>query len=317
MRATRLGYASLGLLLVVLLAGAVGAAYAAERAWLGVVLQPLTDDIKEAMDIDQDQRGVLISEVIDGSPAEKSGLEDGDVIIEIDGKETRTVTIATRAVKSFEPGDEVKIVILRDGKRDVLTAQLGEREETLTLKQMPDIGNIFKQFMHSAGGYLGVRIEDVSSELGEYFGVGENEGVLVVEVVEDSPAEEAGLKDGDVILKFDGKDIKGADQLVEYVRDTEPGEEVEVEIKRKRRTKTIEVEVGKSGGELERYVEKIKLPERGRQRIYKYKLDPDDIEAEVYRMRHYELGEGLEEELEELREELEDLREELEKLKAR
>ena len=84
----RLGLVTL--LSAVALVALTGACYAKEDAWLGVVLQPLSDELKEAMDIDGDVRGVLVSDVVDDSPADESGLEDGDVIIAIDDEETET-----------------------------------------------------------------------------------------------------------------------------------------------------------------------------------------------------------------------------------
>jgi S1-C subfamily serine protease len=301
----------LPVVLLVLVIGITGSTNAGERGWLGVVLQPLTEDLKEAMDIDEDLRGVLISEVIDGSPADESGLDDGDIIIEIDGKETRTVSIVTRAIKNFEPGDKVKIVILRDGKKRVITATLGEREEQDYEVHIPKLEKIFKKSWVSTGGYLGVRVEDISSDLGDYFGVDENEGVLVMDVVEDSPAEEAGIKAGDVILEVAGKEVKSSDKLVKYIRDHEPGEEVELLIKRKRRTQKVEAELGKAPGISKSFMRQVEIPEALRYKIHK--SDPEDFDYEIHRVYPDELREDLEK----LREDLEELRKELRELRDR
>jgi predicted metalloprotease with PDZ domain len=329
--------------------------YAKNQAYLGVMLQPLTVDLKEAMDIDRDLEGVLISEVVDDSPADEYGLEDGDIIIEIDGKEIRTVSSATKTIKSFSPGEEIKIVVLRDGdKKRVIEAKLGEREgktydyEYEFERKLPRMTRAFKRIGEAWGeqGYLGVRIENVSDELGEYFGVEEGEGVLVLEVVDDSPADLAGLEAGDVIVEIDGRKMSSTDKLVSYIGDCKPGKDVEITFKRKRRTRTVEVELGEKEGPVRMFGEmlpglgewdKKNLMKSGEHKIKIMDMpggkgkrwiqiggDPDDLEdldledlEELegdIRVYHMDMDD-LQEELQNLREDLEELREEIQNIK--
>jgi C-terminal processing protease CtpA/Prc len=347
----RLG--TLALLLAVWVIGVGANCYAGEQAYLGVILQPLTIDLKEAMDVDRDLRGVLISDVVDESPADNYGLEDGDILIEIDGKEISTVSGATRTIKAYSPGDEVKIVVLRDGdKKEIIEVRLGEREEYRAEKrhydydfdydfdfEMPDIKG---KFIRAWGdhAYLGVRIQDLSSDLGDYFGVGEGEGVLVLEVLDDSPAEDEGLKPGDVILKIDGEEIEDTDDLVEYISEQEPGDEVEITYKRKRRTRTVEVELGEKEmtsediGEWfdESGMHRIRIKTEPGEKCFKtYKVPgkrgdirvitiPDkDAILEDLEDIHIDIDEidmeHLRKEMEDLKKELQELKKELQKLK--
>jgi C-terminal processing protease CtpA/Prc len=347
----------LPLLLAVFVLSAAAATYAGEQAYLGVMLQPLTVDLKEAMDVKRDLRGVLISEVIDESPADAYGLMDGDIIIDIGGEEIATVKGAVAAIKAYAPGEEVKVVVLRDGDmKKVVAVTLGERGddekvlEKFHFESLPDIGRHFEGFgecFHGEPqGFLGVRIENIStSDLGAYFGVDRREGVLVVEVVEDSPAEEAGVLAGDIILKVEGKEVTSADKLVKYIRKYEPGDEVDLTIKRKRRTKTVEVELGdaKTCGHAKVIkkghrapgkcnIEKIKLPdvekirkkikvleEDGHIRVHTYG-DDDMEDIEIFGLDSDEFEddmEQLEEEMKELKQELKKLKKELKKLSDR
>jgi membrane-associated protease RseP (regulator of RpoE activity) len=344
----------LPLFLAIVVVCVASAVYAGEQAYLGVVLQPLTVDLKEAMDVKRDLQGVLISDVVDQSPADEYGLRDGDILIEIAGEEIDTVKGAVSAIKSHAPGDEVKIVVLRDGdKKEAVTVVLGKRGEDdekmlerFHFQSLPDISRHFEGFHGEPQGYLGVRIENIStSDLGDYFGVEKGEGVLVVEVVEDSPADEAGILAGDVILKVDGKDVKSTDKLVQYIRKSEPGDKTDLTIKRKRRTKTIEVDLGKTDGHAGFFMkgldapgkcqmDKIKLPdiEKIRKRV-KVGRDDDDGHIRVYTyggddMEDIEvLGldsddlkgdmEDLEAEMEQLKAELKELKTEIEKLSGR
>ena len=279
-------------------------ASADEDAWLGVVLQPLTDDLKEAMEIDPDIKGVLISDIIDDSPADEAGLEEGDVILEINGKGVKKVSSVVRAIRKLEPGDEVEIRIWRDGKEKVLTAELEERDEEdewgiymfgLPPLDLSDMPRVFKKFVHG-GVWLGVRVVELNEGLAQYFDVKEGEGVLVIEVIDDSPAEEAGIEPGDVILKVDDRQVTSVPKFLKYIRKAEPGEKVEIVLKRKGKEKKVEVE--------------LEEEDFGGCMMMKFKL-PDEHDIRMFRFREYE----LEDELEDLKDEIEELRQEIERLK--
>ncbi len=316
-------------LVVFALAGNV---VARDEAFLGVRLQPLTVDIKEAMGLDQDLKGVLINEVIEDSPAKNAGLMKGDVIVKIDEEPVRTVSGASRLISDHSPGDEVEIEIVREGKHKTLEVTLGEREaEPEEFFSAPVMKRKMKMMFPEKRGYLGVRVEDISDELGDYFDVDEGEGVLVLEVMEDSPAEDAGLKPGDVILKVDDDKISDREDLIETVREHDPGERVEITYKRKRRTRTVEVELDKAPREpfrrmfgerehgrcmmrkspLRCYIKAYKLPED-----FEDWAELPDVEDMLEDVEVYEIDvEDLQEQIEDLRDEIEELREELQKFK--
>ena len=281
MRRTAGGLRLFGLLVVVgLVLTGPGAAYAAEEGWLGVMLQPLTDDIAQAMNLEKGTVGVLVTDVVDESPAEAAELTKGDVIVEIDGKSIESPDDAIAKVRSLAPGDMVKLVVLRDGKREVIAAELGERgqyekaEEAGKMKRVqrtydieiededqgiPEAGRYHRIKMPRVekiiddlglgGGRIGIRLQGMSADLASYFGVAEGEGVLVIEVEEDSPAREAGLLAGDVITKLDG-DAGAAccpSRLAKEIRSREPGDKVELTLKRKGETRRVDVTVGEGG----------------------------------------------------------------------
>lgn len=307
----------------VALVALAGACFAAGGAWLGVVLQPLTDELKQAMDIDEDVTGVLVGDVVDESPADEFGIEKGDVIISIGDDETSTLKGALRTLKAYSPGDDVDVVVLRGGdKRRVITVELGEREKDkivdldldFDVDEIPDIARAFEGWMDGPRGFLGVQIQEMSRDLAEYFDVDEDEGVLVLEVTEGSPAEEAGLRAGDVILEFDGKEVNDTDRLVKYVRAADPGDKVEIKIKRKRRTQTLTAELGQTEGMAKVYVQDL-MDGGKRRRImmprgHDLKM-PDIDEIKIHKLHQ----DDLREELEQLREELEDLKEDLREIR--
>lgn len=271
------------LVVVGLVLTGLGAASAAEEGWLGVMLQPLTDDIAQAMNLEKGTVGVLVTDVVDESPAEAAEITKGDVIVEIDGKSIESPDDAIAKVRSLAPGDMVKLVVLRDGKREVITAELGERgqyekaekaEEAGKMKKVqrtydieiededqgiPGAGRCHRikiprvekiiDDLGLGGGRIGIRLQGMSADLASYFGVAEGEGVLVIEVEEDSPAKEAGLLAGDVITKLDG-DAGAAccpSRLAKEIRSHEPGDKVDLTLKRKGETRRLDVTVGEGG----------------------------------------------------------------------
>jgi predicted metalloprotease with PDZ domain len=309
------------LLLLAVAVGIGGAAYAAGEGWLGVMLQPLTDDLREAMTIGKDVEGVLVSDVVAGSPAEAAGFAKGDVIVEIDGTTVTSTEQAISQVKSRTPGDKVKFVVVRGGKREVMTAALGTREvgeqETPESKdyynlKIPRVERIFKDFRPEPGGYLGVKVQDISDDLGQYFGVGEGEGVLVLDVMEDTPAERAGLKAGDVITKVDGEEVCDSGELVSYMRDREPGQKVDLTFKRNRETRRAEVELDKSRDAKRVFIKQMGDPGG----MAPPCVDaPGAIEVRREMMRPGELREDLKREIDDMKAEIDRLKKEIESLK--
>ncbi|MFQ6675481.1 MAG: S1C family serine protease [Fidelibacterota bacterium] len=98
-------------------------AHPPRSVWLGVHLQPLTDQLRDYFGV-QGSRGVLVSEVVEKSPADEAGLKAGDVILSIDREDVRNTQDVVRIIQNREPGDEVRIRIVRKGKRQTLKATL-------------------------------------------------------------------------------------------------------------------------------------------------------------------------------------------------
>lgn len=264
----------LGMLAIALVIPLVGAAYAENEGWLGVMLQPLSDDIIAAMDLEKGATGVLVSDVVEGSPAAQADIQNGDVIVEIDGTAISGVDQAVEQVRSHAVGDVVKVVVLRHGKKQVVTATLGDRskaeeaapfgegekEWSKVLRKphverwLKDFKGDLKDFDLGKGGHIGVRIQDITADLAPYFGVGKDEGVLILEVIEGSPAAEAGLRGGDVVVKVDGKPVCCSGPFVEAIRGHEPGDKVEITFRRQGETRRLDVEVGEGPRLFEKFL---------------------------------------------------------------
>jgi len=160
-----------------------------ERGWLGVYIQPLTSDMKEALGVDH---GLLVSEVMEDSPAEKAGVMARDVIVEFNGRPVASLPDLQGSVAVFPVGKEADLKIFRDGKEKILKVKVG---------MMPDevagAEPVEQTKSEEEASWLGLEVEDFREE----------EGVIVVNLLPGSASDEAGIAVGDIIRKIDRRDI--------------------------------------------------------------------------------------------------------------
>lgn len=179
------------------------------RGWLGVRIQTVTPDIAEGLGLDE-PRGALVAGIQENGPAVGSGLEPGDVIIEFDGHEIRKMRDLPRIVAATEPGKEVEVVVLRDGKKRTFKIKLGRLEDADGSGEAK--GAPGKPLENET---LGLSLAPLNDLLRQQFGIDEDvKGVLVVAVVPGSQADEKRIRPGDVIVKvaqepvFDPEDVE-------------------------------------------------------------------------------------------------------------
>jgi len=174
------------------------------RGWLGVMIQKITPELAEHLDL-EDESGALVSKVVPDGPAAKAGVERYDVIVEFDDKPIEDLSALPRAVAETPVDKTVNVVVVRDGKRKTLRAKVGELEE-------PELS----QFAHESKqgpAEFGLVVQDLNPELAERLGLDTAEGVLITSVEPGSPADDAQLRRGDVILEVDRSEIKDVDDL--------------------------------------------------------------------------------------------------------
>jgi len=184
------------------------------RAWLGVELQDLDPALRQAFDFKGP--GVLVTRVVPGSPADRCGLERGDIITKVGGRDVQSASQVIRRIRAYDPGDTVKFIRIRKGRKDDVQAKLVETPARLGGRERGPMP-------WASRSYLGARVESLSSNLASYFGVEPETGVLVVSVHEDSPADRAGLKAGDVILNVGTARVRSPEELADAVQAEDPG----------------------------------------------------------------------------------------------
>jgi serine protease Do len=192
------------------------------RGWMGVGIQDLTPELAQYYGL-KDLKGVLVTQVFPGDPADKAGIQTKDVIIAVDGKPVGTSRELSSAVAGMAVGKEVPVKILRDGKEQVLKVQLSERKETEQEAKGPT----------PETDELGIRAADLNPETARRFGIDENEkGVLVAGVKPGSKADLSGLQQGDIVKEVNRVPIQSVKEMTVEFGKTKPGDAASLLVKR-------------------------------------------------------------------------------------
>jgi len=166
------------------------------RGWLGVGVQDLTPELARSFGVKTDQ-GVLISNVFSGSPADKAGFKQGDIIISFNGEKIKNGHDISRLVAATKPDISVPVKIIRNGQKKVLKVTIGIMSQGGKRASNRKVKDSW-----------GMEVQDITPALGERLGMNPGEkGVVIAEVHPGSPASNAGLRPGDIILEVNRKKI--------------------------------------------------------------------------------------------------------------
>jgi serine protease Do len=190
------------------------------RGWLGVMIQKVTPDLAKSFNL-KDEAGALVGDVTPGSPAEKAGIKPGDIIIEFDGKAIKEMNELPRLVAAVPVGKTVEVKALREGKSQTFKVQVQELDE----KQVAAGPSQGKESM-------GLSVREFTPELARRFRMDYEPGILVVQVQEGSPADEAGIQEGDVIKEVNRKSVKDLKSYQNLISSIKKGGNILFRIKR-------------------------------------------------------------------------------------
>jgi len=220
-----------------------------QRGFLGVNVEEMTPSMRKEMKIDN-RSGLLVTNVIHRSPADDAGIREEDVIVKYDGKTVDVIDNFVLLVRNTEPKSTVKVDIVRDGEDRQIEVTIGKKRRNSWSHSWH--GDVSAPHIAWFGRpQLGVRVHELNDGLAEYFNGVKGGGVLILNVLEDSPAEKAGFKAGDVITKIDEEIVASPDELIEALSNYDAGEEVAVEYirKGKKETATVQLEENAHFGE--------------------------------------------------------------------
>jgi serine protease Do len=204
----------------------------ASHGYLGVGVEELTDDRVKALRL-KDNQGLEVKRIDQNSPAAKAGLKENDVILEVNGKSVDGNAQFQNLIGETPPGTKISLAIWRNGAKQTVSATLDSRPVNFFVFGGPDFpdgvlppmppmpavpfnsGNPFPA-IPADSPIVGFEGEALNPQLAEFFGV--KEGVLVRSVYPKTPAERAGLKAGDVVVKVNGTPVTTTREITGLVR---------------------------------------------------------------------------------------------------
>jgi Do/DeqQ family serine protease len=196
------------------------------RGYLGINIQNLDWERAQAFGLEA-AAGALVTSVVSGSPADRAGVEHGDVVVAVDGRSVKETRDLVDYVSARPPGSTVRLEVLRDGKRVEKQVELAERELPGRARESEGEGE------GRGIDWLGLDYQELTPQLRENFGIGEREeGVVVREIAPSSPLYDEGVAPGDLIAEVNGRPVASGDEFERLVREAPPGSYLRFYVKR-------------------------------------------------------------------------------------
>jgi serine protease Do len=202
------------------------------RGWLGVMIQQVTSELAENFGLDR-PIGALVGQVIADSPAEKAGLKAGDVIIEYNGKEVSQMSMLPAMVASTSVGEKAKLVMIRDGKKQNITVEIGKLEDEEVVVADAETGTSKK---------LGLTVQELTPKLAESLRIEETQGLIVSDITPGSAAAEVGILRGDIILEINREKVENVAQYKKALQAAQEKKSILLLIKRGQNTRFVVID---------------------------------------------------------------------------
>jgi len=194
------------------------------RGWLGVGIQDLTPELAEYYKV-KDKKGVLVTHVFKGDPADKGGIKVKDIIIKVDGKLVPTARELSGTIAGIAVGKKIAILLIRDGKEKTVYIKVAKRKDDESL--------VSKETESSNG--LGLMASELTPEIAKQLGFDQNEmGVMITGVKPGSKGELAGVRQGDLIKEINRKPVSTLNDYQKKMQKIKKGETIHLLIKRSR-----------------------------------------------------------------------------------
>jgi serine protease Do len=195
------------------------------RGWLGLLIQEVTPEMMEMFNLKREE-GALVADIVPDGPAGKAGIKRGDVIISYDGKTISDFQELSRRAAMTKVGKKVKVIAVRSGKKKTFTVFIGEFPDK-------EPGAMYKETSKE----LGLSLQNITPKLAQSFGLDKDQkGALVANVEMGSPAHEAGVRQGDIIIEVNRQPVENVGEAIEVIAEAEEEKSVLFLIKREKST---------------------------------------------------------------------------------
>jgi serine protease Do len=191
------------------------------RGYLGVGIQDVTEELSKAFEL-KTEKGVIVAQVMPDTPAAKAGLQEGDVIVAVNGQTVETAHDLSAKVAGMKPGNKVDFKIVREGKEQTITA---------TLTTMPT-AEVAQEDPTDEQPKWGMGVQDITPEMARQLELESDEGVIVVQVAPGSPAAQAELRRGDVIRSVEREKISSTQDFMQAIRQTQDKDQIVLRVQR-------------------------------------------------------------------------------------
>lgn len=205
------------------------------RGFLGVNIKDLNRDTAELLGLDKETKGVVIPDVTKDSAADKAGIKPYDVVVEFKGEKVEKATELLNRVAALKPGTKVKMVVLRDGKRKTITAELGTRPSREEILGAPPT-DVMEQF-----GFKFV--QELTDELAERLGYEGLTGVIVSRVEQGSEAATKGITRGTLIMEVNQQKVRNTREFSKALKKAAKKGGVLLRIRQGRRTDLVALKI--------------------------------------------------------------------------
>ena len=200
------------------------------RGFLGITLQAVNQDLAQAFDLKKVE-GALVTEVVAGSPAERGGLKQGDIILSYNDHPIPTISTLRNAISLMKPGTAITLQVLRDGTTHSVTVDVSLHPDS----QVTD---------SSGDNRFGIEVESITTEIAKNLGLIDDSGVIVSRVKANSPAAWVGIKRGALIIEINKQKVASAQEFYQYLRSAAPNKPIVLLIKQDEMTRYVSLKVG-------------------------------------------------------------------------
>jgi serine protease Do len=166
------------------------------RGYMGVNIQDITPDMAKNLKLKGQTKGAIVTDVVPGGPAEKAGVQQGDIIVKFDGDSVESSSQLRNLVAQTDPGSTVKVTLVRNSKEMELTLEVGDLTKAQKAAQR-EVGNQL----------LGVSVQAVTPQIAKEMGLTKAAGVIITSVAPGSPAQQSGLTKGDIIYRVGNSEV--------------------------------------------------------------------------------------------------------------